>query len=108
MKKAFILLLSIACTCLLIGCQGSPTAPNTLPPTIMVDDVLYYYTGNEISAEIDESAIIGKVESSVSLTKLPEKNGESNIAAEGSPYARYEDDIVVLMNEEWVLFELRD
>jgi hypothetical protein len=31
-----------------------------------------------------------------------------NIPFEDAPYAKYEDGIVVMMDEEWTLFEARD
>lgn len=74
----------------------------------MVDDTLYYSTGNEITAEIEESDFLGRIMSPCSISQLPTQNGQANIPFEGAPYAQYEDGIVVLIDEEWTLFESRD
>ncbi len=76
-----------------------------LKPMIMVNGELYLDTGKEMPSEIDESAIIGKVVSSVDGTEKPTEDGQTNFGLVGAEYARFEDNIVVFMNNKWFLFE---
>ncbi len=108
MRNKIAWILSAACACLLLGCSKPPDAPNTLPPSLMLDDILYYYTGEEVSVEIDEASIIGTVSSTVPLSELPNKNGQSNMNILGCSYAQHEENFVVFMEEKWMLFERID
>lgn len=76
-----------------------------LRPMIMFNGELYLDTGKQIPVEIDESAIIGEVRSSVNQSEKPTEEGQTNFVSIGSKYAHFEDNIVVLINNEWVLFE---
>ncbi|MDW5298724.1 MAG: M56 family metallopeptidase [Sedimentibacter sp.] len=76
-----------------------------LRPMIMVKGELYLDTGKQISVEIDESAIIGEVSSSVDQSEKPTEEGQTNFVSIGTKYAHFEDNIVVLINNEWVIFE---
>lgn len=55
-----------------------------------------------------EDAIIGRITSTVSLTQWPEEDGQANFDGLDSPYAMTSDGFVVLLNNEWTLFELRE
>jgi hypothetical protein len=92
------------------GCkaQDSASIPNAGPPAIMVDEILYYSTGKEIPVEITESDFYGKITSTISISQVPSENSQANIPFEDAPYAKYGDGIIVLMDEEWTLFEARD
>ena len=46
--------------------------------------------------------------STVPLSEIPTKNGQSNFVSEGTAYAEYEDGIVALVDGKWVVFELWD
>ncbi len=83
----------------------SNNAITDLRPMIMVNGELYLDTGKQIPVEIDESAIIGEVRSSVNQSEKPTEEGQTNFGNIGSKYAHFEDNIVVLINNEWVLFE---
>jgi hypothetical protein len=85
-----------------------PEEPNTPLPAIMVDDILYYLTGELISVEISKSDYYGQIVYVESHKGLPTKNGQANFPLEGAPYAKYQDGIVVLMNDGWELFEIRE
>lgn len=74
-------------------------------PMIMVNGELYLDTGRQMSVEIDESAIIGEIRSSVDQSEKPTEDGQTNFGNIGAKYAYFEDNIVVLLNNEWVLFE---
>ena len=110
MNKKIYFILAVACACLLLGCHKPlSSTPNTLPPALMIDDVLYYYTGDEAPVEIDEDLIMGTITSTVSLTEMPTENGQSNMTPLlGCSYAPYEENFVVLMEENWLIFEIRD
>lgn len=73
-------------------------------PMIMVNGELYLDTGKEVSVEIDESAIIGEISSTVDQSEKPTAEGQSNFGNIGAKYARFEDKIAVLINNEWFLF----
>jgi len=72
------------------------------PAAIMVENEIYLLEGTPMPAEIDGSAIIGNTESYTDT--FPEKNGETNFNRElGQPYARVENGIVVLYENDWYL-----
>ena len=85
---------------MLSGCaEKEPNTPDVLVPAVMVEGQVYCTTG-----EVDESALLGKVSSVVPLSQWPEKEGEANFGETGAPYARTEDGLVVLVDQEWTLF----
>ena len=86
--------------------EVTPDAPNAMVPSIMYEGRLYRATGKAIPAEVDESAIVGEISSVVPLSQLPTKDGEANFGQIGDPYAITSDGLLVIMNHEWVLFEL--
>ena len=83
-----------------------PDTPNAMVPSIMYKGGLYRTTGKAIPAEVDESAIVGEISSVVPLSQLPSKDGEANFGQIGDLYAITSDGLLVIMNHEWVLFEL--
>lgn len=74
-------------------------------PMIMVNGILYLDTGKQVPVEIDDSAIIGEISSLVDQSEKPTEEGQSNFGSLGSKYAYYEENIVVLINNKWVLFK---
>lgn len=121
MKRLIILILSIF-TFALAGCQAEPgpvtKAPDTTPPAtedtaaegttadypaaIMVDDVIYLLNEKPMAEAVDESSVIGYTKSYTDT--FPEKNEETNFNRElDMPYAKVEDGIAVLYEEEWQL-----
>jgi beta-lactamase regulating signal transducer with metallopeptidase domain len=76
-----------------------------LRPMIKVGDMLFLDTNKEISIEIGDSDIIGEVVSSVTQHEKPAENGQTNFGSIGSKYAYYDENIVVLINNKWILFE---
>ena len=107
--SCILVLAAIAITVLIIGLITNPKSNEAttwdLRPMIMVNDCLYLDTGKQMPVEIDESAIIGEISSSVDGSEKPAKEGQTNFGLIGSKYAYFEDNIVVLINNEWVLFE---
>ena len=78
---------------------------NDLRPMLMVNGELYLDTGKQLSVEIDESEIIGEIKSSVYGSEKPVEEGQTNFGLIGAKYAHFENNIAVLINNEWVLFE---
>jgi hypothetical protein len=72
---------------------------------IMAKGRLYLDTGKQVSVEVDDSVIIGEINSSVDQSEKPTEEGQSNFGSIGSKYAYYEENIVVLINNKWILFE---
>lgn len=111
-KKILFIVSALLCgAAMLAGCgiqKEDATTPNACSPAIMVGGTIYYSTGKEMPVEIDDSAILGKVTSTVNIDKIPTENGQTNIPFLNAPYAEYEDGLVLLMDEEWVFFETRD
>lgn len=100
MKKKILLLFSSLSMIVLAGCSSGKE--NDYAAAIMVEDEIYLKTLTVISAEIDESAIIGYTSSYADT--FPKKDGETNFSREiGKPYARVEDGIVILIENEWYL-----
>ena len=84
----------------------SVETPNATIPMIMYKNNLYRTTGKQIPAEIDESAIVGYINSVVPLSQFPSNEGEANFGEVGDPYALTADGLLVLLNNEWTIFEL--
>lgn len=104
MKRVLFLLCLLI---LLAGCQTrkAPETPNTMPPSVMYEGVLYRTTGKQLPAEVDDSAIVGHVTSTVHPSQLPTENGQANFDGLNTPFAITSDGFLVLLANEWVLFE---
>ena len=101
MKKYISILVSILCVLSFVGCgEGKETMDIQ---GILVDGVFYEKSYQSMPAEVDESAIIGYVESYTDT--IPKKDGESNISKDiiGAPYAKVEGGIAILYENEWYL-----
>lgn len=72
---------------------------------IMVNDNIYVYTGYKVPEEIEENSVIGKITSVVDYFERPTEDGQANFKIKGAKYAQYEDDIVVNIYDEWILFK---
>ena len=80
---------------------GSSDAAGDRPACIFVDGTLYFSTDKEIAGKVDESAIRG---TTTYTDGIPDQEGETNFSREGTLYAVTADGVVVLIEEEWVLF----
>lgn len=74
-------------------------------PMVMVEGAIYMDTGEQMTIEIDDSAISGTITSSKDGSETPEKNGQSNFGCEGAQYAFYEEGLVVMLQNKWIFFE---
>jgi len=101
MKRTINFVILLVCILTISGC-GKETETMYLLG-IMVDGVFYEKSYEKMPAEVDESAIIGYIESYTDT--FPDKNGETNISKDliGAPYARVEGGLAVLYNHEWYL-----
>ena len=88
--------------------EVTPDIPNAMVPSIVYGGKPYRTTGKQIPAEVDESAIVGRISSVVPLSQLPSNEGEANLGEVGDPYAITSDGLLVIMGHEWVMFELSE
>ena len=99
MKKLLLLLVAAFCISLLTACSDTET---DYAAAIMVNGNIYYKTAMALPIEIDDSAFLGYTDSYTDT--FPKKDGATNFNRElGMPYARVEDGIVVLYENEWYL-----
>ena len=86
---------------------GSPSSgteeSGDYPAAIMVDGVLYWSTDEILAGEVDPSII--RDTTSYTTDGMPEEDGQTNFAREGTQYAVTADGVAVLVGHEWVLFE---
>lgn len=111
MKSYVAMLLLVMAALGLSGCQNeasAPYAPNACVPSVMYDGDIYCTTGKQMPGEVAEDAIIGRIASTVPLSQWPEEEGQANFDGLDSPYAVTSDGFVVLLNNEWTLFEMRE
>ena len=102
MKKFIALVLALVSIIGLIGC-GSKNVETMYVQGIMVDGIVYSKYYQPMPAEVDESAIIGYIESYTDT--YPKKDGQTNISKDliGAPYAKVEGGIAILYQNEWYL-----
>lgn len=100
MKRIILLLLAVLSIMALTGCMSR--VETDYAAAIMVEGEIYLKTVISIPAEIDESAIIGYTKSYTET--FPKKDGQTNFSRKtGLPYARVEDGIAILIENEWYL-----
>jgi len=101
MKRTINFVILLVCILTISGCGKGTDTMYLLG--IMVDGVFYEKSYEAMPAEVDESAIIGYIESYTDT--FPDKNGETNISKDliGAPYARVEGGLAILYNHEWYL-----
>lgn len=109
MKRIFAIVLLIAMLATMAACgKEAAETPNTQVPSVMHDGVIYRTTGKQMPGEVDESAILGYIQSVVPGSQLPKEEGQANFPGEGAPYAMTIDGLVVLVDNEWTLFQPLD
>jgi len=100
MKRMILLVISVIGIMALTGCMTG--VETDYAAAIMVEGEIYLKTVTAIPAEIDESAIIGYTKSYTET--FPKKDGQTNFSRKtGLPYARVEDGIAILIENEWYL-----
>lgn len=101
MKYSVTIILSVICMLTLVSC--APATETMYRQGIVVDGVFYEKSYQPMPAEVDESAIIGYIESYTDT--FPKKDGQTNISKDlkNAPYARVEGGIAILYQNEWYL-----
>ena len=100
MKRMILLFLSVISIMALAGCMTG--VETDYAAAIMVEGEIYLKTATAMLAEMDESAIIGYTKSYTET--FPKKDGQTNFSRKtGLPYARVEDGIAILIENEWYL-----
>ena len=97
MKKLNILFVLI-CVLGLVGCNKD--VETMYIEGIVVNGIFYDISHQPMPAEVDDSAIIGYIESYTDT--VPQKDGETNISKDliGAPYAEVEGGIALLYKNE--------
>lgn len=102
-----IIMLAFFCIALLNSCANPDIeliSSDELPPmTVMVDNTLYYHTGQHI--ELVRCGVMdGKITEAVPVTALPDINNRSNFGT-GYEYQLWDDNhIDIVMNDGWIRF----
>ena len=101
MKKIVSLILTLICGFGLVACNKG--VETMYVEGIVVNGVFYEKSYQPMPAEVDDSAIIGYIESYTDT--VPKKDGETNISKDlvGAPYAEVEGGIALLYKNEWYL-----
>ncbi len=104
MKRKIIT--AVLCLIMLLALSACTSSVSDYPAAIMVNDMVYLFGDEDISAEIDETAILGYTSY---VEGWPSKNGETNFRREGNlPYALYENGVIVLVDNKWIYCEPRN
>ena len=82
-----------------------PGIPNVLTPMIVVDNTVYYWTGEELTETLSEKEYSGYIESIVPENRRPTKNNEANLPCLNAPYVILNDGVALLYNQKWFLFQ---
>ena len=88
MKRMLQKMLCVAAAILMLsGCaEKEPNTPDVLVPAVMVEGQVYCTTGEEFPGQVVQA----------------------NFGETGAPYARTEDGLVVLVDQEWTLFKPKE
>lgn len=89
--------------CVAFGCSPDAAVNSEMcyAEAIMVDGTIYYKTFGPMPGEVDPNAILGYT-ASITDT-FPDEDGETNFGTEDMPYARVQEGIAVLYENEWYL-----
>lgn len=109
MRKLPCLLLLSFCFFFLLGsCATSAEEDESnwaRRPMILVEDTLYFDTGIQLDVTVDPAVVLGSVTSTVDVSEIPAKEGQSNFGQVGAQYAYYEDGLLLLIDDGWYYFE---
>lgn len=79
---------------------------SAMRPMVRVEGVLYMDTNKIMSEGEYDYETIGQIDSEVETTMIPQENNQSNFHGIGAKYAYDGENLVVWINEKWILFEL--
>lgn len=104
-----------ACLCLVICAITIPllrepaVTPGDLAPMVFVNDTIYYQSGNKSFSEMqDNFNYIGKIESEVAPSQKPNEELQANHSIVGAEVYQYGDNVVVLINGKYWLYEYKE
>ena len=105
--KRGIFLLILLLVIIASGCTNKQEVNelSDLPPMIMVGNHLYLDTGKEVPIDLNDVKNRGKVHSSTLQHEKPTEDGQTNFGSIGSTYVEEGENIAVLLNGKWILFE---
>lgn len=94
------------CMIILAGCSKKGTEGD-YPAAIMVNDTIYYSTGEQLSGEVNESVVIRNITSYTD--EMLAKNGEANFNRDlDSEYTFTDEGLAVCIDNEWILFKQQE
>jgi len=105
MKRIFLLAtVFVGIALVTVGCSNAKeeTSNVVLQEMIMIKDEIWINTEAPMTIQVDE--IIGEVTSTVKGNEIPTENGQANFEVKGSKYSLYGKNIVVSIDNEWILF----
>ncbi len=87
--------------------EDSKAEAGDLVPMVYVNDMLYQCAGNQpdLAGKEDEFIFIGEIESQVDTSQKPAKDFEANDDIVGAKVYQYGDDIVLLIDGQYWLYE---
>lgn len=122
MKRYIALFLASACIFMATGCSNVPVTYDSelsepangvekvkadLIPMVMVKNEVYYDTGKESGIGARCGVMDGEITSMVDRTEIPAENGQSNFGTGYGYQFMAENQIEILMNNKWFVFEKR-
>ncbi len=101
MKRKIIT--AVLCLLIILAISACTSSVSDYPAAIMVNDIVYLFSNEDIPVEIGETAILGYTNY---VDGWPSKNGETNFHRKGNlPYALYENGVIVQIDNEWIYCE---
>lgn len=85
--------------------EPEPTAPEDLPPMVMVNGVLYQDTGKLSTLDGRCGTMDGEITSSVDSTQSPTENDQSNFGTGYGYQITGEDTLEILIHDQWCVFQ---
>lgn len=105
MKRKPLLIILFICILLSIGCDKPDEISKTnLEEMVMIKDEIWNNTGFVMDVQVDEDEIIGGITSTVKGYEIPTENNQANFEIKGSKYSIYGKDIILSIDNKWVLF----
>lgn len=88
-----------------VSSKTVPGISNLLTPMIVVDNTVYYWTGEELTETPSEKEYSGYIESIVPENRRPTKNNEANLPCLNAPYVVLDDGVALFYNQKWFIFQ---
>lgn len=106
MKKLILAIFVLICLLGLIGCTPLDKSENyDRRSMVMIDDVLYLDTGNEIDSVREDCLFDGEITSKVDQSQIPTENNQSNFGTGYGYQYGTNGTIEIYIDEKWCIFE---